>query len=178
MPEVVWGPATTGFLMLAVGVLGLAVNQPWLFPSLGPTAFVQADFPGRQGSMPYHTIVGHCTGIGAGYAAVFAVHANSAPAVTGSAELASSRVFAGAIAIALTVLGMLLLRASHPPAASTALLIALGAFRTTLHDAGVLVAGVLLIAVLGELVRRVRLRYSYRYPPTDAQQRERRDKAQ
>jgi len=35
VPDMVWGP-------LAVGLIGLAAGQPWLFPSLGPTAYLLA----------------------------------------------------------------------------------------------------------------------------------------
>jgi len=51
----------------------------------------------------------------------------------------------------------LLLRASHPPAASTTLLFALGALQPTLREAALVAAGVLLVAVLVQLVRLVRL---------------------
>lgn len=38
--ELVWSPLSTGGVILAVGLLGLALNKPWLFPSLAPTAFL------------------------------------------------------------------------------------------------------------------------------------------
>ncbi len=44
--------------------------------------------------------------------------------------------------LALAVLLELLLRAKHPPAASTTLLVALGSFHPTWHDAWVILAGV------------------------------------
>jgi hypothetical protein len=57
----------------------------------------------------------------------------------------------------LTLLICLLLKASHPPAAATTLLVALGAIKTR-QDAFNVVAGVLLIAVFGETARRLRLK--------------------
>ena len=66
------------------------------------------------------------------------------------------RVVAAAIAIALTILLSALARANHPPAAATTLLVALGAAATA-EKALNLFAGVVLIAIAGELLRRVRL---------------------
>jgi len=67
------------------------------------------------------------------------------------------RVWASGLAIVLTMLGIALARASHPPAAATTLLISLGGFRPTVHDALTIAAGVLVVAVVGEALRRLRL---------------------
>jgi hypothetical protein len=45
-------------------------------------------------------------------------------------------------------------RATHPPAASTTLLVALGSFRSTIHDGALIAIGVLIIATSGKAVRR------------------------
>jgi hypothetical protein len=80
VPEAVWGPLAVGSLLSAIGLIGLAAGQPWLFPSLGPTAFLQAEEPGARSSRFYNTILGHTVGLGAGLAAVFLLGASSAPA--------------------------------------------------------------------------------------------------
>ncbi len=41
IPDLIWAPIASGVLILLVGLLGLAAHQPWLFPSLGPTAFLR-----------------------------------------------------------------------------------------------------------------------------------------
>ena len=46
---------------------------------------------------------------------------------------------------------------SHPPAAATALLVALGGFKPTVRDTLTVIIGVLIVAKIGEVVRRVRL---------------------
>jgi hypothetical protein len=51
----------------------------------------------------------------------------------------------------------LLLKASHPPAGATTLLVALGAIKT-IQDGLNAVAGVLVIALLGAAFRRARLK--------------------
>src|SRR5581483_7939824 len=46
--DATWAPLTASALMLVVGAVGLAADQPWLYPSLGPTAFMQAEYPGHR----------------------------------------------------------------------------------------------------------------------------------
>ncbi|MBI3803108.1 MAG: HPP family protein [Nitrospirae bacterium] len=64
---------------------------------------------------------------------------------------------AAVLATGLMLLGVLLLRASHPPAAATTLLVALGGFKVSLHTLTVVVSGVLIVALVGEGLRRLRL---------------------
>ncbi len=60
------------------------------------------------------------------------------------------------LAIALTSGLIVALGASHPPAGSTALLVALGSF-STWNDAITVVAGVVIVACFGELLSYFRL---------------------
>jgi hypothetical protein len=156
-----------GSLLLAVGLIGLAAGQPWLFPSLGPTAFLQAEKPGEPSARFYNTVVGHLVGLGAGLAAVWLLGASTAPGVLAAQELAPARVWAAVLSAVLTMIGLSLLRASHPPAAATMLLVALGGFEPTWKSAGTIVAGVLILAILGEGVRFLR-REVVKAPPSPA----------
>ena len=58
----------------------------------------------------------------------------------------------------LVILLQLLAGATHPPAASTALLITLGAFSPTWQDCLLLVAGITIVTVTGEVARRFMIR--------------------
>jgi len=49
------------------GTLALVSGQPWLFPSLGPTAMLQTEEPGSASSSPRNTLVGHGVALLAGY---------------------------------------------------------------------------------------------------------------
>jgi uncharacterized membrane protein YfcA len=49
-------------------------------------------------------------------------------------------------------------RAYHPPAAATALLITLGVYRPTWSTMSSMMAGVIVVALVGEWLQRVRLR--------------------
>jgi len=62
-----------------------------------------------------------------------------------------------ALGVALTIVVQKWLKAPHPPAAATTLLITLGGFKPNLHDALALGSGIALVASVGEVLRRVRL---------------------
>ncbi len=57
----------------------------------------------------------------------------------------------------LTILPMVLRRVSHPPAVGTALPVGLGSISPTPNDALAVILGVLLVATLGEVLRRFHL---------------------
>lgn len=156
IPDPIWGPLIAAVLLLGVGAVGLLVGKPWLLPSLGPTAVLLAVSPAHPTARPWNIFVGHLGGLAAGFAAVLLLGAQNAPVVLTDGELVVSRVLAAAVAVALTVILGDLLRAPHPPAAATALLVALGSI-ATLDKALWLVAGAAVIAILGEGVRLVRL---------------------
>ncbi|HEX2864325.1 MAG TPA: HPP family protein [Deinococcales bacterium] len=154
VPALVWGPLTSALLMLAAALLALATGRPLLFPSLGPTAFLHSHDPKQPAASLYNTLVGHALGLAAGYLSVFVFAAASTPALFAAHSLAPERGWASVLAIALTLLLQQLTKSYHPPAAATTLLVALGGFRPTLGDAGSVVIGVLVVALLGEVVRR------------------------
>lgn len=156
LPDVIWGPLAVGSLLLAVGLIGLAAGRPWLFPSLGPTVFLLAEKPGQPPAQFYNIVVEHLIGQGAGLASVPLLGASSAPAVLASKDLVPVRVWAAVLSAVLTLLGLSILKASHPPTAATMHLFALGGFEPTAHSAGTIVAGVMILACLGEGVRYLR----------------------
>lgn len=155
IPDPVWAPLAAGLLVLVTGAIGLLVGRPWLLPSLGPTAVLAAEMPGHPAARVWNTIVGHLGGLLAGFTALMLAGAFDDPVVMVDHVLTPQRVLASVAAIALTVLAGALLRASHPPAAATTLLVTLGALRT-LEDAVNLMAGVVVIAGLASVLREVR----------------------
>jgi hypothetical protein len=155
IPDPVWGSLAAAALLLVVGLLGVFAGLPWLVPSIGPSAVLIAVTPNHPTARPWNTVVGHAGGMISGFAAVALLSAASAPTVLGDHRLVAVRVVAAVIAIALTVGGGVLLRATHPPAAATTLLVALGSI-ATLEQALVVMAGVALTAGVGELLREIR----------------------
>jgi len=156
IPDWIWGPSVTAVMLLIVGAFGVIVGKPWLGPSIGPSAVLIAMTPAHPTARGWNTLIGHIGGLLAGFAAVLLVGAVNEPAVLTTGILTWPRVAAAVIAVALTVVIGIMTRASHPPAAATTLLVALGSVATLDQSASVL-AGVALIAILGELLRRVRL---------------------
>ncbi len=93
IPDIVWAPLVAAFLMLIPGLIGLLAHQPWLFPSLGPTAFLQAEQPEQPTARFYNTVVGHLHGLVAGILAVLILGASTAPAVLATGKLTPVRVW-------------------------------------------------------------------------------------
>jgi hypothetical protein len=156
IPDDLWAPVTGALLIFLVGVIGLAAHRPWIFASLGPTAYLHAENPEHKSSRFYNTVVGHMVALGSGFFALGLLNAWNAPDVMSTGHLTMVRVGASTIAIGLTVLLVIALRASHQPAGATTLLVALGTFQT-INDAAVVIVGVLLMAAIGEPLRRLRI---------------------
>jgi hypothetical protein len=155
IPDPVWSPLVSAILVLVAGAAGLLVGRPWLLPSLGPTAILAGEMPAHPVSRAWNTIVGHFGGLMAGAIGVVVAGAASQPVVLVDHVLTPQRVVASVVAIALTAVLGALLRASHPPAAATTLLVSLGSLKT-IEDAVNLMAGVLVVAAVGALLRDVR----------------------
>ena len=94
VPDDIWAPLTGALLIFLVGVIGLAARRPWLFASLGPTAYLHAENPEHRSSHFYNTVVGHGVALGAGFLAVWILNAWSAPNVMATGHLTGVRVLA------------------------------------------------------------------------------------
>jgi HPP family len=91
--------------------------------------------------------------LGAGFFALGILSAWNAPKV-GSADFVSSpRLWAAVLAVAITTLLTLVLKASQPAALSTTLLVSLGSMQRG-RDAVAIIVGVVILAVVGEPIRR------------------------
>lgn len=153
-----WSPLVTMVVALVPGIVGLLTGRLLLFPSLGPSAVMQAHLPRHGSSRAYNLIVGHLAGLVAGDVCVVVLGLASKPSVFELHVLSPARVAAAALALLLATTVEVLLRARHPPAAATTLLVALGSFKPTWRDTASVLIGVFLIAMVGELIRRSRVR--------------------
>lgn len=156
LPNVIWAPLVSGILMLIPGLMALITGRVWLFPSLGPTAFLQAEAPTLPMSRLYNTLIGHLVGIIAGYLAVIMLGLNGADSVFVIHRVTVGRMWASVIAVTLTLAGQILLKAAHAPAAATTLLITMGGFQRKWSDVADLAVGILIVAFMGECLRRLR----------------------
>ena len=138
-----------------VGGLGLAFQQPWLFPSIGPTIFIHTVTPHAPAARAWNTFVGHGVGAVAAFASLAAFGAIHAPSAMIGGQLTAARIAASALAVALTIGGQIPLRAGHAPATATTLLITLGGLPADVATVGVLVIGIGVATLLCDWRRRV-----------------------
>jgi HPP family len=165
--DLFWATLGEGGLVLAMAAVGWATKQPLIFASLGPTAYELVEQPQLPSARAYNIIAGHLIGLGAGFLALYLLNAWAAPNVLATGVVSPQRVWAVAMSAALTTLVSLVLKAGQPAALATTLLVSLGAMQTP-RDAMAIIAGVLLIAAIGEPLRRFRLRHTAIRPvPTE-----------
>ena len=155
--DAVWAPGVCAALAILVGALGLWMHQPWLFAGLGPSIMLVATNGTHETSRFRSIVVGHLVALACAYLALLLLNATSAPSLLAAATMSLPRVWASASALAMMVLVQPQLRAYHPPAAATALLVTSGAYRMTGKTPLALMAGVFVVAVMAELLQRVRL---------------------
>lgn len=115
-----------GFVTIAVlALLALVSHNPFVFPSLGPTAYLVFFSPLSRASSPRNTILGHAVGLACGYGA-FVLTGAGAEAFGTHAGIFWPRIFAAALSLSTTGAAMVLLDISHPPAGATTLIVSLG----------------------------------------------------
>ncbi len=122
-----------GFATIALlAAVAMISRTPFVFPSLGPTAFLFFFTPRSPAASPRHTIYGHAIGIVCGYGALWLFGLQHAPPamVTG---VSAARVGAAALSLAATGALMILAKAAHPPAGATTLIISLGIVTKPFH---------------------------------------------
>ncbi|MGB2591891.1 MAG: HPP family protein [Candidatus Acidiferrum sp.] len=115
-----------GFITIAVlALLALVSRNPFVFPSLGPTAYLLFFSPLGRTSSPRNTIFGHAIGLICGYGSFIATGAGALPFGTHSGVF-WPRILAAALSLSATGALMVLLDVSHPPAGATTLIVSLG----------------------------------------------------
>jgi hypothetical protein len=154
--DAIWVPAVAATLIVVAGAIGHWLKQPWLFAGLGPTVLMLASNPGHETTRFRAVVVGHLAAIGCAYLALLLLNAHGAVITRLTVPL--PRVWASAVSLAMLAILMPQLKAYHPPAAATALLVTLGAYRMTGKTPLALIAGVVAVAVVGELLQRIRPR--------------------
>jgi CBS-domain-containing membrane protein len=135
-----------GFITIAI-LAGVATvsNTPFVFPSLGPTAILLFYTPLSPTASPRHTVYGHAIGILCGYGSLLLVRLHHAGPVT-VAGVNSNRILAAALSLAATSALMILLKAAHPPAGATTLIISLGIVTKPMYLLVIEIAVVVMVA--------------------------------
>ena len=115
-----------GFITIGVlALLALMSHNPFVFPSLGPTAYLLFFSPLAQTSSPRNIIFGHAIGLICGYAAFVVTGAGALPFGV-HPGIFWPRILAAALSLSATGAFMVLLEVSHPPAGATTLIVSLG----------------------------------------------------
>ena len=143
-----------GFITIAL-LAGVAMltRVPFVFPSLGPTAFLFFFTPLLPTASPRNCVIGHAIGIACGYGALLVTGLEHAPpAMMTGVDL--HRVVAAALSLSATGGLMILLKAAHPPAGATTLIISLGIVTKPLHLLTIELA-VMLLAVQAIVINRL-----------------------
>ena len=113
---------------ISIGILcglAMAFKTPFIFPSLGATAFLMFFTPTTPAASPRNTVCGNAIGIACGYAALWVTGLQRAgPAMV--TQLGWTRVLATALSLATAGALMIRLNVPHPPGAATALIVSLG----------------------------------------------------
>lgn len=115
-----------GFITIGVlALLALVSRNLFVFPSLGPTAYLLFFSPLGKTSSPGNTILGHAIGLICGYAAFVLTGAGALPFGV-HPGIFWPRILAAALSLSATGALMVLLDVSHPPAGATTLVVSLG----------------------------------------------------
>ncbi|MFC6613642.1 HPP family protein [Halopenitus salinus] len=142
-------------LFTVLGAVAWATGQPFVFPSLGPSAFLLA-FDRRGGRDRAYRVVGsHLIGAIAGFAAYHllaegvALTASPPPFSIDGLRLAAS----GMASIAATSWAMIATRTNHAPACATTLIVSLGLLSTARSAATIVVAVCVLVGAHETVLR-------------------------
>jgi CBS domain-containing membrane protein len=151
----IWAAFTffNSFLTITVlAGLAMVVRAPFVFPSLGPTAFLFFFVPRSPAATPRHAVYGHAIGLICGYAALWVFGLQHQPsAMITTVDL--PRVLAAALSLALTGVFMIVFKAVHPPAGATTLIVSLGIV-TTLWRLVIIECAVALLTLQAILINR------------------------
>ena len=137
-----------GVLLAVTGVVAWVTGTPFVFPSLGPTAYLLASQRTRNRGRLARVVAGHVVGVVAGLVA----YRGLADGVVVTADLAprspalAAVVASGVLALAVTSVAMLALDTVHPPACATTLIVSLGLLPTLREGLFIVVAVLVLVA--------------------------------
>ena len=138
-----------GFLFTILGFIAWVSGQPFIFPSLGPSAFILA-FERRGEFTRTNRVVGsHLIGGLAGLLAysLLATGVTLTATPPGFSLDGLRLVGSGFLSIALTSWGMIATDTNHAPACATTLIVSLGLLSTVLQVAIIVASVVILVAV-------------------------------
>jgi CBS-domain-containing membrane protein len=127
-PRAVWAAYVFLNSFVTIGLLALVAvltHNPFVFPSLGPTAYLFFFSPLAEASAPRNAIFGHAIGLACGFFAYYVTGMHAFP-LGATGHVYWPRILASALALSLTGAFMVLSRVNHPPAGATTMIVSLG----------------------------------------------------
>jgi CBS domain-containing membrane protein len=146
--------ALGSFLTIGLsGLLAWGLGEPLVFPSLGATAFLFFETPMAEVASIRNTLIGHGVGtlVAFFWLNVFGFVGDPSAIVTG---FDAARVACVALSLCFTGGILRLLRAAHPPAGATTVIVSLGLL-TTVHQIFILMSGVAILAAAALCLNRL-----------------------
>ncbi|MFC7202338.1 HPP family protein [Haloferax namakaokahaiae] len=142
-----------GGLFAVLGLIAWVTGQPFVFPSLGPSAFALAFETRREKVRPRRVVGSHLIGALAGFAAYSVLASGvSLTAVPPALSIAGLQlILSGVVSVVVTGWGMLVTDTVHPPACATTLIVSLGLLSSA-FDVGVIVVSVVGLVAVSELL--------------------------
>ena len=115
-----------GFISMAImAFVSMLSKNPFIFPSLGPTAFLFFFSPKLPASSPRNAFMGHALGLVAGWLSLAVFGLLNDPNVL-EAGFTWQRIMAAGLSLGLTCALMAFFACPHPPAGATTLIVSLG----------------------------------------------------
>ena len=154
-----------GLIAIAsMSLVALVTGEPFVFPSLGPTAFLLFYTPLLPVSSPRNTLAGHAIGAAAGYLSlvIFGL-TDDLPALATS--VTAARAGAAGLSLGLTSGAMVWAGVPHPPAGATTLIVSLGILREPTQLVVLMVAVALLVVQAFAINRLAGIGYPRWAPP-------------
>jgi hypothetical protein len=144
---------SAGLSVAVLGFVAWGTGTAFIFPSLGPSAFVLAFASEDDRPSGYRVVGGHVVGAVAGIAAYTLLASDTALTATPPAfSLSGLRLVASALfSVVATSWAMVVTDTVHAPACATTLIVSLGLLSTPL-EVGIIVVSVVLLVVAADAV--------------------------
>ena len=148
MKRTIFLTSKSALFILVLSIIAWALGAPFIFPSLGPTAYILA-FDQKRSHSARVVIGGHACGILGGLVSYYLV-VDPYSLLLLSEAVSTPGIFLGlgaVLSIAITTFLMLMFQVSHPPACATTLIISLGILPYWYDGLVILIAVVILYCV-------------------------------
>jgi len=142
-----------GFLLSVLGVLAWVSGRPFVFPSLGPSAFVLAFERRGERTRVYRVVGSHVIGgvVGLLTYTLLASGVTLTATHPGFSSDALRLAASGVLSLVATSWGMIATDTNHAPACATTLIVSLGLLSTPLQ-VGIIVASVVILVAVHRAV--------------------------